>query len=158
LEVGRIDRYKERLPHSIFFAGRRAADVWICSVRLAAGRTLAIGILIRRKLLSRSAGHFLGKIPAAPRFLKTQTFAEAALRSARVTVIMMAEDVHVRRPSRRTRRATDPTDGKFAVANRFIGGQTARSLLHFNIGRDTMAPETDSRGGIHEKGRSAGES
>src|SRR5579862_5347048 len=54
-------------------------------------------------------------------------------------------------PQGRTRVESDSM-GKIEVpAGRYYGAQTARSLIHFNIGRDTMPPELIRAFGILKK-------
>src|SRR5436853_7132500 len=54
-------------------------------------------------------------------------------------------------PASRTRIESDSM-GKIEVpANAYWGAQTERSLLHFNIGRDTMPPELIHAFGILKK-------
>jgi fumarate hydratase, class II len=54
-------------------------------------------------------------------------------------------------PSKKTRMESDSL-GKIKVPNdRYYGAQTARSLIHFNIGRETMPPELIRAFGILKK-------
>ncbi len=54
-------------------------------------------------------------------------------------------------PGRMARIESDSM-GKIEVPNdRYYGAQTARSLIHFNIGRDVMPPELIRAFGIQKK-------
>src|ERR1700683_4668037 len=50
-----------------------------------------------------------------------------------------------------TRTETDSMGAIEVPADRYYGAQTARSLIHFNIGRDTMPPELIRAFGILKK-------
>ena len=50
-----------------------------------------------------------------------------------------------------TRTETDSMGPIEVPADRYYGAQTARSLIHFNIGRDIMPPEITKSFGILKK-------
>ena len=61
----------------------------------------------------------------------------------------MADAVHAAHPHTRTE---SDSMGKMEVpADRYYGAQTARSLIHFAIGKDTMPPELISAFGVLKK-------
>src|ERR1700744_6702651 len=60
-------------------------------------------------------------------------------------------DAHSQAPSIPSRTESDSM-GKMAVpVDRYAGAQTARSLIHFDIGKDTMPPELIRAFGILKK-------
>src|ERR1700726_4663074 len=67
----------------------------------------------------------------------------------------MADAVHAAHPHTtqpKTTRTESDSMGKMEVpADRYYGAQTARSLIHFAIGKDTMPPELISAFGILKK-------
>jgi len=65
----------------------------------------------------------------------------------------MADAVHTATPkTTRTTRTESDSMGKMEVpGDRYYGAQTARSLIHFAIGKDTMPPELISAFGILKK-------
>jgi fumarate hydratase class II len=67
----------------------------------------------------------------------------------------MADAVHAAHPhasqSRDTRTESDSMGKMEVPADRYYGAQTARSLIHFAIGKDTMSPELISAFGVLKK-------
>ena len=55
------------------------------------------------------------------------------------------------RPNVETRIESDSMGNIEVPADRYYGAQTARSLIHFDIGRDTMPPELIRAFGILKK-------
>ncbi|HEX4536468.1 MAG TPA: class II fumarate hydratase [Candidatus Acidoferrum sp.] len=67
----------------------------------------------------------------------------------------MADAVHAAHPhtspSQKTRTESDSMGKMEVPADRYYGAQTARSLIHFAIGKDTMPPELISAFGVLKK-------
>ena len=57
-----------------------------------------------------------------------------------------------------TRTESDSMGQIEVPTDRYYGAQTARSLIHFDIGKDTMPPRADPRVWHPEESRRAGES
>src|SRR5467141_3788046 len=67
----------------------------------------------------------------------------------------MADAVHAAHPRtsqpKNTRTESDSMGKMEVPADRYYGAQTARSLIHFAIGKDTMPPELISAFGVLKK-------
>src|SRR6202140_5950973 len=67
----------------------------------------------------------------------------------------MADAVHAAHPHtsqpQKTRTESDSMGKMEVPADRYYGAQTARSLIHFAIGKDTMPPELISAFGVLKK-------
>src|ERR1700719_2900931 len=76
-------------------------------------------------------------------------------RFSRASGAEMADAVHAAHPhtspSQKTRTESDSMGKMEVPADRYYGAQTARSLIHFAIGKDTMPPELISAFGVLKK-------
>src|SRR6202051_3174530 len=76
-------------------------------------------------------------------------------RFSRASGAEMADAVHAVHPhtsqSQKTRTESDSMGKMEVPADRYYGAQTARSLIHFAIGKDTMPPELISAFGVLKK-------
>jgi fumarate hydratase class II len=105
-----------------------------------------------RSMLAREAAKFSGEIArhqegrVKPRAKTEQkTRGKAAKKNARTSVNLAG-------PAAKKTRVESDSMGKIKVPNdRYYGAQTARSLIHFNIGRETMPPELIRAFGILKK-------